>query len=80
MNEIVINGRRVVRELLIFAGCFFAALGVNAYAIIRFGTEWKELFTTLHITLAVALIFFAVVAILRGAVFCCRRLIGGRAA
>ena len=80
MNDIVISGRRVVRESLIFIGCFLAAIGVNTFAIVRFNTEWKELITTLHFTLAIALIFFVLVALIRGFVFCCRRLLRRKAA
>ena len=69
MKDIIISGRRIARELWICAGCVLAALGVNVYAIIRFHTEWKELITTLHITLAVAAVFYAVLALLRGCVF-----------
>jgi TRAP-type C4-dicarboxylate transport system permease small subunit len=72
MKDIVISGRRILREVLIYAGCFVAALAVNVYSIVQFKTEWKELFTTLHITLAVALVFFGVLAVLRGIVFCGR--------
>ena len=79
MKEIVISGRQIIRELLIFAGCIFAAFVVNVYSIIRFKTEWKELITTLHITLALALVFFVLVAVLRGIVFCCRRLLQKKA-
>ena len=80
MNDIVITKRRIVRELLIFVGCFVLALVVNVYAIIRFGTEWKELITTLHITLAVAVLFFAVAAFLRAFAFCFKLFISRRAA
>jgi hypothetical protein len=69
MKDITISGRRIIRELLIFIGCIFAALVVNVYSIVHFNTEWKELITTLHITLALALVFFALLALLRGCVF-----------
>lgn len=75
MKDIVISAPRIVRELMIFAGCFVVALGVNVYSIIQFKTEWKELITTLHITLAVALVFFGVLAVLRVLVFGCRHLL-----
>lgn len=74
MKDIVIPVRGIVREIVIYAGCVVAALCVNAYAIVHFNTEWKELFTTLHISLALALVFFAVAAVLRLIVFGCRRL------
>jgi hypothetical protein len=72
MKDMVITGRRIFTEALIFAFCFVAALAVNAYSIVHFNTEWKELFTTLHITLAVAFVFFGVLVLLRGIVFCGR--------
>ena len=70
MKDIMISSRRIVRELMIFAGCILAALAVNACSIVHFNTAWKELFTTLPFTLAIAAIFFAVLALLRGIVFC----------
>lgn len=79
MKDIVISARQIIRELLIFAGCILAAFVVNVYSIIQFKTEWKELITTLHITLALALVFFAVVVVLRATVFCCRRLLQKKA-
>jgi formate hydrogenlyase subunit 4 len=72
MNDIVVSGRRILREVQIYAGCVLAALLVNVYSILRFKTEWKELFTTLGITLALACVFYVVVALIRGAVFCGR--------
>jgi hypothetical protein len=79
MKDIVITGRRILREVLIFCGCFAAAVAVNAYSIVHFKTEWKELFTTLPITLAVAGVFFGVLAVLRGVVFCGRLVLRRRA-
>ncbi|MGC9224953.1 MAG: hypothetical protein ACP5E2_13585 [Terracidiphilus sp.] len=69
MKDIVISGRRIARELWIYAGCVLAALCVNVYAIAAFHTQWKELFTTLHITLSVALVFYGALALLRMFVF-----------
>jgi hypothetical protein len=79
MKDIVISRRQIMRELLIFAGCILAALVVNVYSIIQFKTEWKELITTLHITLALALVFFVLIAALRGVVLCCRRILQKKA-
>jgi NADH:ubiquinone oxidoreductase subunit 6 (subunit J) len=79
MKDIVISGRQIIREVLIYVGCILAALLVNVYSILHFNTQWKELVTTLNITLALALVFFAVVAVLRVTVFCCRRLLQKKA-
>jgi hypothetical protein len=80
MKDIVISGRQIAREFAIFAACIVAALCLNAYSIIRFNTQWKELFTTFHITLAVALILYVLFALLRAVVFCCRWLLRRKAA
>lgn len=80
MKDLVITGRRIAHELWIFAGCFAAALCVNVYAIIRFKTEWKELITTLHITLGLAAVFFGILALLRILVFSVRRILQRKAA
>ena len=65
MKDIIIPGRRIARELLIFIGCIVIALIVNVYAILKYKTEWKELFTTLHITIAVGVVIYILLALLR---------------
>jgi hypothetical protein len=65
MKDVLISGRRIARELMIFCGCFVIALGMNVFAIIKYKTEWKELLTTLHITLALALVIFVLFGLLR---------------
>ncbi len=74
MKDVVISGRRIARELWVFFSCFLMALSINVFAIIRFKTHWKELITTLHITIAVALILFVVVALIRIITSGCMRL------
>jgi hypothetical protein len=74
MTDIVISKRRIARELQIFAACILAAFALNAVSILWFKTEWRELITTLHITLILAAIFFAFIALLRGLVLCAKRL------
>lgn len=80
MKDLIISGQRLQREALIFAGCLVVALGVNVYSILRFKTEWKELFTTLPITLCVALAFYAGLALLRALTCGSMRLVRRKAA
>jgi len=75
MKDVVISKNFITHELRIYGVCLVVALFVNAYSIIRFKTEWKELFTTLHISLAVALVFFATFALLRWILFTCGRIL-----
>lgn len=65
MKDLVIPGRRIVREVLIFLGCFVVAFFVNVYAIHKYKTEWRELVTTLHITAAVAGVLYVLLGVLR---------------
>ena len=65
MKDVLISGRRVTRELMIFCACFAVALAMNIFAIIKYQTDWKELITTLHITLALAIVIYVLLGILR---------------
>jgi hypothetical protein len=65
MKDVLISGRRITRELMIFCGCFAVALAMNIFAIIKYKTEWKELLTTVHITLALAVVIFVLFGLLR---------------
>lgn len=69
MKDIVIPGRSIARELRIATGCLVFALGLNAYAIIRFETAWSELGTTWPVTLGVAVAAYLLFGILRGFVW-----------
>ncbi len=63
MKDLVVPGRMVIRELRLAAVCLLFALGLNAYAIVRFKTAWSELATTWPVTLGLA----AAVYVLLGA-------------
>jgi hypothetical protein len=76
MKDIVIRQVRIKREFLVLSVCFVAAILLNVYAIATRGTEWSELFTQLHITLALALFFYVVLSIVRLGIFGAKRLVG----
>lgn len=65
MKDVLISGRRIAREIWIFLGCFVLAFAINIYAIHEYNTQWKELWTTLPITLAVAVALYVLFTILR---------------
>ncbi|HUX28753.1 MAG TPA: hypothetical protein VMV39_08190 [Terracidiphilus sp.] len=79
MKDIVISRQRILRESQIFLGCLLVAFAVNAYSIVRFKTHWTELFTTFHITLAIAAILFVLLAVLRSIVFYGRQVLRRKA-
>ncbi len=75
MKDIVIRQERIKRELLVLCFCFVAAVLFNVYAIATRGTRWSELLSQLHVTLAVAIVFYVVLAIVRLIVYGIRRLV-----
>ena len=77
MRDIVIGQARIKREVLVLSMCFLAAEILNVYAIATKGTEWSELFTQLHIALAVAIVLYLVLGLIRLLVFGFLRLVRG---
>ncbi len=65
MKDIVIGQARIKRELLVGAFCFVGAVLLNVYAITTRGTQWSELITQLHVAVAVAMVLYLVLGVLR---------------
>ena len=65
MKDIVIRQERIKRELYVLLFCFLAAVLFNVYAIASRGTQWSELFTQLHVTIAVAFVFYVLLGFVR---------------
>ena len=78
MKDIVIGQARIKREFFVLSICFVAAVLLNVYAIATRGTEWSELLTQLHITLAVAIVLYLVLGIIRSMVLGAWRLVKSR--
>lgn len=66
---------RIAKEIAIFLFCVVVAFLVNAWSIATYHTQWSELFTTFHITLALALVFYLALAVLRLLLWPLRRLL-----
>ncbi len=73
MKDVVIRGKSIRRELIIFALCIVAACIWNAYAIVKYGTSWSELYTLWYVVVPVgAVVYLGTVAVrlvLRGILF-----------
>lgn len=78
MKDIVIGQASIKRESLVLSISFVAAVLINVYAIATRGTEWSELLSQLHITLAIAVFLYVVLGVLRLVLFGIRRLVKGR--
>ena len=68
MKDITISGKRIRTELKWMLGSFVAALIFNVYAIISYQTSWKEFFTSLHVVVILALVFYILLLFFRGLV------------
>ena len=55
MKDFIIKGKTIERELKVLLGCAVFACLLNVYAIIKHGTSWAELITTLHYVALLAL-------------------------
>ena len=65
MKDIVISGKSIRRELIIFAVCIGVMVCVNAGAIIAYDRPWKELFTQVGFTLCGAVVLWLLLGIVR---------------
>ena len=65
MNDVVIPSNRVRREARFLGGCLLTVFIINGFSILHYQTSWVELVTTLHVTLTLAFILYAVTAAFR---------------
>lgn len=65
MKDIVITGAKVRRELWWLLAAFILANLMNAYAIAKYDTAWKELFTTLGYVILLSLVLYLLIALVR---------------
>lgn len=65
MKDTIITAKQKKRELLYLLISFIMAFALNVYSIIFYNSQWKELITTLHITLLVIIVIYFLLAIIR---------------
>ena len=58
MKDFIIRGKSIERELKVLLGCAVFACLLNVYAIVKHGTSWAELITTLHYVALLALVVY----------------------
>jgi hypothetical protein len=66
MNDIIIPGKLIKRELTFLLVCYLLANLVNAFAILFYKTNWAELFTYQPLIVFISVLFYVVVLLLRG--------------
>ncbi|MCD4769058.1 MAG: hypothetical protein K8R35_02680 [Bacteroidales bacterium] len=65
MNDIVIKGKWIKRELFVLLLSFGLAFIINIVGILKHGTEWKELLTQLHIVLFLSFVIYVLLWFIR---------------
>lgn len=78
MKDIVISGARIRRELWWLLAAFILANLMNIYAIASYGTEWKELLTMVGYVIALSVVLYFLLALIRWIVGLVRRLVRKR--
>jgi len=63
MKDITVKQQK--REIKYAVISLILAISVNIYAIISYGTEWKELYTQWFTVLVLAVFFYFVIALFR---------------
>ncbi len=65
MKDIIIRSSSLKREFWIALICILLACLINVYAIIKYDTNWSEMFSSLGFVLLIALVLYLVVGIVR---------------
>ena len=78
MEDIVITGRKVKRELLIALGCLVFAECLNMFAVVKYARPAIELVSMIGFVVVTAVITYLLLLIVRAlfaaAVWACRRI------
>ncbi len=65
MKDIVITAKYIRREIIILLVCLVSAILLNVYSIIKYQTAWRELYSQIHIVLAVWIVIYVLVLLFR---------------
>ena len=65
MKEIVFTVKQQKKEFVYILVCFLLAVGINVYAILSYGTEWKELYTQWFTVLVLFAAFYGLTVVIR---------------
>lgn len=65
MNDIIIKGHILKRELTVLLICFLIAFIANIYAIIAYNTPWSELISSLGFVCIVTFILYLIIGLIR---------------
>ena len=69
MKDITIKGTRIKKEIIFWFVSFVIASAVNIIGIIKYNTSWWELITQLHVVIAVSILIYMLIGIVRGLIY-----------
>lgn len=75
MKEIVITKQRLRRELSFLLMSFLFAFLLNVFAVFVYNTPWIEIFTQIGYVLAITVVAYFLVAIIRGILLLLKKLL-----
>lgn len=75
MKDIVIKSKQIKRELYIALAAFAIAIMLNIYAILKYKTQWTELFSQLGYVLALSVVIYLLALVVRLVVLAIRKLL-----
>lgn len=65
MKDITIKGKTIKFEIYFFIACFLFVCGLNVYSILKYNTQWSELYSQLHFVLIVSCVLYIFLFIVR---------------
>ncbi|NOU61283.1 hypothetical protein [Marinifilum caeruleilacunae] len=65
MKDIVLKGKNLKRELIIYLFCFVITTGMNIYSIVSYDTKWPELWLSLPIVFLLSIVIYALSGLFR---------------
>jgi hypothetical protein len=66
MKDIIIPAKRIRTEIRWLLASLALAFILNIYSIIKFGSSWTELVTSLHVVILMSLVIYVLLVFLRG--------------
>lgn len=65
MKDIIITSKIIKREIYVWLCALIAAQLMNVYAIVKFETQWRELYSQLGYILMLSIVLYLLIALLR---------------
>jgi glucan phosphoethanolaminetransferase (alkaline phosphatase superfamily) len=66
MKDILIKGTALKREIVIWTIALVVSVGINIYAIVKYGNSWSEILTQLPVVVLISVLLYLLIWVLRG--------------